>query len=117
MRETVPALVKLKEMYIHSIQNAFKEKSLPLRLYSLPADGDGKDCHATAILTFVNELMTDSKLRKQLGELLLFDYHCGPNAITGDIDFRHWLKRWCNLPLRGKCMTVDGVVITLELIK
>ena len=70
-----------------------------------------------ALLTLVSEVMPDSPLREKLGIMSLFNYLCGEDDLTGDIDYKHILKRLQNTLLQLKCMTLDGVVLTPQLIK
>jgi hypothetical protein len=65
----------------------------------------------------IEELQANSQLRAQLGDLALFNYICGINGETADIDYKHILKRLRNTLLRLKCMTLDGVVLTPQLLK
>jgi hypothetical protein len=65
----------------------------------------------------IEELPPDSQLRAQLGNLVLFNYICGLNGETADIDYKHILKRLRNTLLRLKCITLDGVVLTPQLLK
>lgn len=62
-------------------------------------------------------LAIDDPLREMLGDMSLFNFLCGEDNITGDIDYKHILKRLCNTLLRLKCMTLDSVTLTVRLIK
>ncbi|KAJ6583712.1 hypothetical protein B0H10DRAFT_2234749 [Mycena sp. CBHHK59/15] len=57
------------------------------------------------------------KLFKKLGDLPLFDYHCGSDDLTGNIDLKHIFKRFRNTLIRLLATTIDGVVLTPQLIK
>lgn len=87
------------------------------RLYCISSDGDSKVRAATVLLTFIHELDRNGELFKKLGDLPLFDYHCGRDDITGNIDFKHILKRLRNSLIRLLATTIAGVVITRQLIK
>lgn len=58
-----------------------------------------------------------SELHEKLGDMVLFNYLCGDEEITGDIDYKHILNRLHNTLLWLKCMTLDGVVLTPQVIK
>lgn len=113
-REEVPSQTLLKNAC-----EALSAKSPDIcrRLYSLASDGDTKRRRATALLTLISKVMSDSPLHEKLGIMSLFNYLCGKNDLTGDIDYKHILKRLRNTLLRLKCMTLDGVVLTPQLIK
>lgn len=69
------------------------------------------------MLTMSSMLAIDDPLREMLGDMSLFNFLCGEDNITGDIDYKHILKRLCNKLLRLKCMTLDSVTLTVRLIK
>ena len=69
------------------------------------------------LLTLIKECLLDSQLCAQLSNPTLFNYSCGINDETADIDYKHILKHLCNTLLRLKCMTLDGVVLTPQLFK
>ncbi|KAJ7236459.1 hypothetical protein C8J57DRAFT_1247700 [Mycena rebaudengoi] len=87
------------------------------RLYCISSDGDSKVRAATLLLTFIHELNRTGELFKKLGDLSLFDYHCGRNEITGNMDPKHVLKRFRNTLIRLLSTTIDGVVLVRQLIK
>ncbi|KAJ7301276.1 hypothetical protein DFH08DRAFT_919133 [Mycena albidolilacea] len=87
------------------------------RPYCISSDGDGKRRAATLLLTFIRELDRNGELFKKIGDLPLFDYHCGDNDITGNIDYKHVCKRLRNSLIRQLASTIDGVVLTPQLIK
>lgn len=68
-------------------------------------------------IAFIQLLDRDGLLLKKLGDLPLFGYHCGHNEITMDIYFKHLFKRFRNLLIRLLCSTIDGVVLTRQLLK
>jgi len=51
------------------------------------------------MLTLIRELDLNSDLRNQLGDLALFNFLCGTNDETADIDYKHILKRLRNTSL------------------
>jgi hypothetical protein len=85
--------------------------------YCISSDGDGKRRLATLLLTFIRELDRNGELFKKIGDLPLFDYHCGDDDITGNIDYKHICKRLRNSLIRQLASTIDGVVLTPQLIK
>ncbi|KAJ7187789.1 hypothetical protein C8R46DRAFT_1241005 [Mycena filopes] len=87
------------------------------RLYCISSDGDHRRRFAALALAFTVELDRDSALFKKLGDLPLFDYHCGRNELTMDIDFKHLFKRFRNTLIRLAATTIDGVVLTRQLLK
>jgi hypothetical protein len=87
------------------------------RLYCISSDGDAKRRAATLLFTFNRELDRNGELFKKLGDLPLFDYHCGDEDLTGNIDPKHICKRLRNSLIRLLASTIDGVVLTRQLIK
>ena len=63
------------------------------------------------------ELELESGLHEILGKLELLNLHCGPDQETPDFEYKHLLKRLCNTLLQMKCTTLDGVVLTPQLLK
>ncbi|KAJ7842124.1 hypothetical protein B0H14DRAFT_3692846 [Mycena olivaceomarginata] len=94
-----------------------KAKQIGGRLYCISSDGDAKRRRAALALAFIMLLDPNGALFKKLGDLPLFDYHCGHNEITMDIDFKHLFKRFRNTLIRMTSSTIDGVVLTHQLIK
>jgi hypothetical protein len=86
-------------------------------IHSIASDGDSWRRKAMAMLTLIHEPKLDSYLQKQLGELGLFNYLCGSAEETADIDYKHILKCLWNTLLQLKCMALDGVVLTPQLLK
>ncbi|KAJ6550561.1 hypothetical protein B0H10DRAFT_2379639 [Mycena sp. CBHHK59/15] len=72
---------------------------------------------ATLMFTFIRELDRNGDLFKKLGDLPLFDYHCGLDDLTGNIDLKHLYKRFRNTLIRLLACTIDDVLLTRELIK
>lgn len=70
-----------------------------------------------ARITMTSEVALGSPLREKLGVLPLFDYHCGPDDITMDIDYKHLFKRLWNTLIRAQGTTIDDVVITQQILK
>ena len=114
-REEVPSQRELLRNACKAL--AQKVDDIGCRLYSIASDGDSRQRRATAMLTLIHELERDSDLRNQLGDLALFNFLCGIDNETADIDYKHILKRLRNTLLRLKCMTLDGVVLTPQLLK
>ncbi|KAJ6614384.1 hypothetical protein B0H10DRAFT_2177014 [Mycena sp. CBHHK59/15] len=87
------------------------------RLYCMSSDGDNRRRNATIFFTFDREVDCDGPLFQKLGDLPLFDYHCGLGDLTGNIDIKHILKHLRNTLIRLLASTIDGVVLLWELIK
>jgi hypothetical protein len=87
------------------------------RAYCISSDGDGKHSLATLLLTFIHELDRNGELFKKICDLPLFDYHCGDDDITGNIDYKHICKCLRNSLIRQLASTINGVVLTPQLIK
>jgi len=87
------------------------------RLYSIASDGDSRRRQATVLLTMDRELESESELREILGKLEPLNLRCGSNQKTPDFEYKHVLKRLRNTLLRMKCTTLDGVVLTPQLLK
>jgi hypothetical protein len=69
-----------------------KSNDIGRRLYSLASDGDSNCRRATALLTLISDLPPNSTLQLHLGDMALFNYLCGKDDITADIDYKHILK-------------------------
>ena len=65
-------------------------------LYCITSDGDAKRCLATAKITLQHDIAMDSPLRHKLGDLHLFNYKVGPDDVSGDVEYKHLIKRLCN---------------------
>jgi hypothetical protein len=96
---------------------AEKSADIPGRLYSLTSDGDARRRRANALIVMVRELDPNSPLREKLGPLRLFNFLCGPDEITGDVDYKHLLKRFRNTLLCQKGVTVNGALITKQVLR
>ena len=88
-----------------------------LQLYSIASDRDSWWQLATANLTLIQEIAPDSELWSWLGDLALFNYLCGAYDMMADINYKHLLKWLHNTLLCLKCITLDGVVLTSQLLK
>ncbi|KAJ6599409.1 hypothetical protein B0H10DRAFT_2167554 [Mycena sp. CBHHK59/15] len=78
------------------------------RPYCISSDGDGRRRQATVLLTFIRELDRDGELFKKLGDLPLFDYHCGIGDLLGNIDLKHLCKRFRNTLIRLLACMIDA---------
>ena len=87
------------------------------RLYCITSGGDSRRRRATCLLTLTDELESSDPLRRQLGELRLFNYKCGPDQSTGDIEYKHLLKRLRNSLLRSLGCTINGSLINQEILR
>ncbi|KAJ6565759.1 hypothetical protein DFH09DRAFT_1314554 [Mycena vulgaris] len=99
--------------------NAAKAKASRIggRPYCFSSDGENKRRNATIFFTFIREVGGNGDLFQKLGDLPLFDYHCGLDDLTGNIDIKHILKRLRNTLIRFLASTIDGVVLLRDLIK
>jgi len=59
----------------------------------------------------------NSELHAQLSDLALFNFLCGIDDETAHIDYKHILKHLWNTLLRLRCITLEGVVLTAQLLK
>ncbi|KAJ7663774.1 hypothetical protein DFH06DRAFT_1324291 [Mycena polygramma] len=78
------------------------------RLYCFSSDGDNKRRLAMILFTFMREVDRNGPLFQKLGDLPLFDYHCGDDDITANIDEKHVMKRLRNTLIRQLASTVNG---------
>ncbi|KAJ6449855.1 hypothetical protein C8R45DRAFT_1128561 [Mycena sanguinolenta] len=108
-----------QKLILLAARDAVEERATHIggRLYSISSDGDGKRRNAALAITFNRILDQNGSLFKKLGDLPLFDYHCGRNDITMDIDFKHLFKRFRNTLIRSAASTIDSVVLTHQLLK
>ncbi|KAJ6489801.1 hypothetical protein C8R45DRAFT_901419 [Mycena sanguinolenta] len=108
-----------QKLILLASRDAVEERATHIggRLYSISSDGDGKRRNAALAITFNRILDQNGSLFKKLGDLPLFDYHCGRNDIAMDIDFKHLFKRFRNTLIRSAASTIDSVVLTHQLLK
>ncbi|KZP32677.1 hypothetical protein FIBSPDRAFT_722568, partial [Athelia psychrophila] len=78
------------------------------RLYNITSDGDARRRRATCFITMTHTLDPTSPIFENLGYLRLFDLLCGEDDITGDIEYKHLIKRLRNSLLRAKGVTING---------
>ncbi|KAJ7908012.1 hypothetical protein B0H13DRAFT_2662175 [Mycena leptocephala] len=86
------------------------------RPYCISSDGDNRRRNATIFLPSTARLTAMVPCSRNLTSPL-FDYHCGLDDLTGNIDIKHILKRLRNTLIRLLASTIDGVVLLRELIK
>ncbi|KIM71403.1 hypothetical protein PILCRDRAFT_82813, partial [Piloderma croceum F 1598] len=86
-------------------------------LYCITSDGDSRRRRATALITLTRTLNISDPLRQQLGELQLFNFKCGFNDRTGDIEYKHLLKRSRNSLIRSAGATIDGNLINSSILR
>lgn len=108
-----------QKILLSDARDAVKENASHIggRLYSISSDGDHRRRNAALAIAFNYILERGSALFKQLGDLPLFDYHCGRDELTMDIDFKHLFERFRNTLIRLTASTIDGVVLTRQLLK
>ncbi|KZT42335.1 hypothetical protein SISSUDRAFT_956745, partial [Sistotremastrum suecicum HHB10207 ss-3] len=87
------------------------------KLYCFATDGDAKRRKALTPLTLSRTLEPDSPLYSMLGNLPLFDLHCGFDDRTVDFDHKHLLKRARNALTSSKGITINGVHIDQTTLK
>ncbi|KZV82579.1 hypothetical protein EXIGLDRAFT_626787, partial [Exidia glandulosa HHB12029] len=113
-RETVDG----QEQLISAAVKALSEHSDALgRLYFIASDGDSRRRQALARLTMCGTLDSSSPLHRMLSPLRLMNLYVGPDDLTCDIDYKHVLKRFRNTLLRTNGTTVNGVHITLSVLR
>lgn len=100
--------VHLQKVLLQTAIAATNEVKIKGHLYCLSSDGDSRCHRATALLTLIHELNPCSELRKVLGELSFFNYLCGEDEITANIDTLHIMKRMWNTSIRAKGTTIGG---------
>ena len=111
--------VLLQKSLLENACKALTQKAPDIagRLYSIASDGDSRRRQATVLLTMDRELELESELHEILGQLELLNLRCGSDQETPDFEYKHLLKRLRNTLLRMKCTTLDGVVLTPQLLK
>ncbi|KAF7968709.1 hypothetical protein HWV62_29672 [Athelia sp. TMB] len=89
------------------------------RLYSITSDGDARRRLATARITMTQTVNPNSALYGKLGNggLRLFNYSCGADEITADIEYKHLFKRIRNSLLRSKGVQINGTVINSAVLR
>ena len=96
---------------------SLKSKDIHGILYSIASDGDLRRRLAAVKLTMKITISTNLPLWSLLGDLELINYECGENEETMDIEYKHLLKHLQNTLIRAKCTTINGVVLTLQVLK
>lgn len=114
-REDVPNQRRLLSLAIDGLVEHTKHTNK--RLYCVASDGDAKRRRATILLTLIEPLPPTSSIYSKLAYLRLFNILCGNDELTGDIDWKHILKRFRNTLLRLKGVVIDGIVITKSILK
>jgi hypothetical protein len=109
--------VQSQRTLLQTAVTAASDAKVEGRLYCLSSDGDSRRRRATAYLTLIRDLEPWSELRDVLGELALFNYVCGDNEITANIDTLHLMKRMRNTCIRAKGTTISGALITPQVLK
>ena len=90
-QEEVPSQRELLQNVCRAL--AQKIDDIGCRLYSLASDGDSRQRRATAMLSLIHELEHDLDLRNQLADLALFNFLCGIDDETTNIDYKCILKQ------------------------
>jgi len=86
-------------------------------LYCITSDGNS--CHrcVTALITLIQTLDISDPLRQRLGKLRLFNFKCGFDNHTGDIEYKHLLKQSQNSLIRSAEVTIDGNLINSSILR
>lgn len=87
------------------------------RLYCIASDGDARRRNAMARITLTAPLRETSPIHPILSSLRLFNLLCGEDDLTGDLDWKHILKRFRNTLLRLCGIEIDNTVITTSVIR
>lgn len=87
------------------------------RLYCITLDGDARRRRATAAITLIADLDPNDPIRKKLGELRLFNYKCGHDAVTSDIEYKHLFKRFRSALIRAAGCQINGRLINQEILR
>ncbi|KAF7970084.1 hypothetical protein HWV62_25070 [Athelia sp. TMB] len=87
------------------------------RLYCIASDGDARRRNAMARMTLINPLASTSPIHPILANLRLFNILCGKDDLTGDLDWKHILKRFRNTLLRLRGIEIDNTIITTSIIR
>lgn len=114
-REDVPNQRRLLSLAIDGLLEYTSDTAK--RLYCIASDGDAKRRRAAILLTLKAPLPPTSAIYPNLSLLRLFNILCGDYELTGDIDWKHILKRFRNTLLRLKGVVIDGIVITKSILK
>ncbi|KAG6907021.1 hypothetical protein DXG01_010890 [Tephrocybe rancida] len=86
-------------------------------LYCLASDGDSRRRQALISICFSHDLAEDESIYALLSPLKLFNLKCGTDGLTADFDWKHVFKRFRNTLLRQKGFILDGVPITLSILR
>lgn len=113
--EDVPSQMKLIGTAMNAV--SLKSKDIHGILYSIALDGDSRQRLTAVKLTMKTTISANSPLWSILGDLELFNYECGENEETMDIEYKHLLKHLQNTVIHAKCTTINGVVLTSQVLK
>jgi len=114
-REDVISQKNLLETASRALQES--QSSHRRRLYCIASDGDSRRRRAMALLSLTHFLPQSSPIFVALSRLRLFNLLCGNDDLTGDLDWRHVLKRFRNTLLRLKGILIDNTVVTATILK
>lgn len=114
-REGVQSQRELLETACQALTN--RQGDIGGRLYCITSDGDSRRRRATALITLTRTLDISDPLRQQLGNLRLFNFKCGFDDHTGDIEYKHLLKRSRNSLIRSAGTTIDGNLINSSILR
>ena len=87
------------------------------RLYCITSDSDAKQRLATAKITLQHDIAMDSPLRHKFSDLRLFNYKVGPDNVSGDVEYKHLIKRLRNTAIRSKGITISSSLINQSILQ
>ncbi|KZP10387.1 hypothetical protein FIBSPDRAFT_700742, partial [Athelia psychrophila] len=96
---------------------ADKQDIIGGRLYCITSDGDARRRRALSLFLLSTTLEPSDPVRKKLGELRLFNYRCGRDGVTPDIEYKHIMKRLRSSLLRSAGCKINGRLINQEILR
>ncbi|KZS97047.1 hypothetical protein SISNIDRAFT_406124, partial [Sistotremastrum niveocremeum HHB9708] len=97
------------ERCIEAVELYASTHRLKVQVWSLATDGDSRRRRVFAMLTMIDTIEKSSPLGLVMGDMPLFDFHCGKNQLTSDCDIKHVMKRYRNTLIRQSGVSVDDV--------
>ncbi len=101
---------KLVKTALHSVEWVPKANA-DVWVWSMATDGDSTRRKIYYNMFMTREFSPDSPIRHALGDLALFDFHCGKSDITNNCDYRHIIKCARRMLIRIRGVVIDGVVV------
>ncbi|KAG6886090.1 hypothetical protein C0992_004688, partial [Termitomyces sp. T32_za158] len=101
-----------------TIDGVNSQKSInKLRIVSIASDGETRRGSALSALTFKRTLLESSNIFPLISPLLLMNLLVGDDDITADKDWKHVIKRLCNLILCARGIVINSIHITPAIIQ